>query len=1221
MIVPDEVLEGATIYAARTLTTGEAQEAGRKIAQPTLDQISPVRGDVRPALAGVPEVEFDGALSVNKVGVIERGRYGWMRAQDNEDTDRQVRQSPHIVGRRPDVLDYDANTNDTRYLRPKLVSLKSGDLGMIRATGGVWPIDRDYEAPTNDYVLSWRKLDKTNDEWSAATSIFQEARVNAWDAVSYPDTGEVVVVIGWHVGTGDRRLTVLSSPNYGSTWDERRRLFLDGAVPDVNVGSDTSFVEGLAAEVLPSGRLVVVMATSKFTYSLVSDDRGASFTATEILSHAAANQFCGHGVSSALARNGTALFVVAKRNGVNDTIPAQNVNLYMTANGEDFTSLGLVPAYATVDVSICISPDGFPHLYGTVHATIEASPTFKDWLWGRRFKTRDPRPGDALADLFPGGTTTATSYAFHTHEGVPSGTYEVAAVPSESPPTIYHGFVGVDSITHRGQVVLAVVAHKDLATDTERPGSKVSSALVVYRVNHWQPIRDALLDVRSSSLGALVAGRVYNRTWDAYGLPDAWGFTVAGAGAASITAGGDEGGYLELTGTASKYYTDETLPDSETGFWGALRVVVQVTAGGSLLADDIAIKFALNRTGSAAGEITVRFEKVGGSVNVRMFNAVSGAAAGAAVVFTSTSWIEVLLAFPTDGVATSWSGEGFAREYVRDDDPDWDAPYTSLGTVSGASPSSLSVEFVSFGHFTATTSSTRTSRWKGVHLHRRTQNSALGEMIECGFTQLGLDDPDEDTSTDWATQGRGESEIDNGVDNFPRAPYLLAQPAQFLSRDVFVQWRGEATTRGLYDFEVRHDFEAENVALLPIAREWRSDSAGVSVELIFDSDEFDQGRVFRPDAIAFFGRNFPGATVSFSDSPTVWTPGDVPTYVLGYFGSPMAEDRFTHLWAMDVSHSEWSYWIDGTRLTVFGPASMGRGPWRPHQFASRPSGPRHYVVFTQTDGDSFVYRVKDNDESTLIFETPPSMADVATGGGTPSSPYVFPFDFAIYSDRFAVLFEHNFGTTQYPSGPTSFHELANVHGYRYMRILIRQVTMRDADENFYRLGRVIVGQAIDLGESQIEWGFTSARASGFEISDYSTGATKRRRLHATRREVSLDLGVLDPPAEVVENYLSPEKGYSNAASWAHWLDAVRRLEVDGSEVAFVWAGDRAYAEASETVEPVASDVEEVFLARVVDAGSVEHVAFKSATLNLSSGDAEIPVPYCKIRGVKLREEL
>lgn len=1278
LFVPDVQIETASVVSAlNVLDATVVEEAQRIPGQPEPVVDDEVRGDLAPTMEGLPERETAGTLVVTASGPTESGRFGWLTASADVDTDLQFRNSPNILGKRPDLVDYhDAVTDEellvVRPQRPKLLSLQSGDLLAVWLQRDFNPVDYDIgkAGAVNADAIFWSRLDHTNDTWSvreqgpvpqsrynlsaASTAI----NINGVDIVQYPDTGEIVMIVlaesSASTGTAPsavipttRMLFTWVSKDDGETWVPKSTNYFNGARPDILLEDpaeveDLTSLGGMAIELLDSGRLVAVIVSRLGTWSVYSDNRGSTWTAVQIADDSdVTHTYSGHGVSATKARNGVALFVVSYREDVYGGVH----HLYMTRDGIDYSEpIPVLPPGSahTVDVAIAVSPDGWPQLVGTVHAVVEPDGDaqegpfiYADWMWAKRFLKRDPELNDTSTDLFVspsvGYTDDDTPYCYHAIRTTPTGQYfGTDRVWSTAKVIIYKGFVSLDTVEHRGQLVTMVQVEMDDDTEitTPRVAELASSALMVYRQNHWQPIREGL--TRTAIPGSPnwafwpnfpIGGLCYNRTWDCYAIPSLVGFTEAAVGTtvSAAVVNGAEGGYWRMEGNASGdslFYTTVALPNAGGGRAAALRVIMRPVEGGSLTNDAICVRLQLYE-GIARVALSVRFEATGGGINsLRMVDTIGGGVA-TTLEFPEDEWIEVLVSVreinSTTTIATL-----YARSYARDSDVDWLGGYTLGGSLSltigvGAA------EYLGFGNYT--TGTAVKSYWKTVQLHRSEDDLSTSNAFAPFFQQKGSDFEDSDYLAETFTPGTGRFRTDEGLWNFPRGAPYIADPPQFIQDGCSLRWRGEAVTRGSFSFENDHTYSRENLLRLPVMREWRSSEDDEGVYLLLDAGVND---AFRPDALAVFGNNSPEMTIAFNDAPDL--TGDGFQIKFTYPGSLSSGHYSVHLWAWSTGQS-WGYYMNARRVTVFGPAQ--EKPWRPGQFASGETGPKYYIVFRRAAGAiglnhsaSYVYRIKDNTEDTLTTFSDIAVSTLRTsinGDGVED----FQNEWAIFSDRFATTIEDF-----YPAAGTNGNQpLVNSHpqGYRYCRIYVPPSLHGDADEQFARIGYLLLGHAYNLSGPQPEAGFARSMESGNELIRSRSGSSRVKRFSSPIRKWTFGYAVMSPAIDADENLNSPGNALDmGRRTWAHWESLLQRIQIDGTPVALLWEGDRAAPyDASLVFDPPACvvDPNELVLCRVTEPGSVEQEAYVCRDVYLPAANDTLPRPLAAIRGIQLTEEI
>lgn len=1279
LFVPDVQVDTATVVSAvNILNATDVQEAQRIPGQPVDVETDRVLGDLMPTMEGLPERETSGTLVITASGPTEGGRFGWVRSGADPDDDLQLRNSPNILGKRPDLLEYHDVITETEIVvrrpqRPKLLSLQSGDLLAVWLVRDFNPVDYDIGkgAAVNGDAIYWSRLDHLTDTWSdpvqgpapqaryslsaASTAI----NINGVDVVQYPDTGEIVMVIlaesSASTGTAPapvipttRMLFTWVSKDDGTTWVPKKTNYFNGSSPDIlledpSAVEDTSSLGGMAIELLDSGRLIGIVVSRLNTWSLYSDDRGTTWRAVHVADDTdIAQQYSGHGVACTKARNGVAVFAISYRDknygGVH--------HLYMTRDGIDYSSpIGFFPPTGgvhSVDVSIGLSPDGWIQLVGTVHVIVEPGGdahegpfAFVDWMWAKRILKKDVELNDTVDDLFaptPGSYTDEDGpYCYHAISSDPAGQYfGYGEIFFTSKVVVYKGFVSLDTIHHRGQIVTVVQVEidDDSALTTPAVAELTSSALMAYRQNYWQPIREGL--TRTAIPGSPswtfypkfpIGGLCYNRTWDCYTNPKWIGFTetIAGTTVGEAEVAGAEGGYWRLEGVGSgdqRYYTTVALPNALGGRAAALRAVVMPVEGGSLTNDAMCIRLQLAETIFRVA-LAIRFEATGGGVNSVCMNDSIGGGTTATATFPEGQWIEVLLVV-TELSSALTIARLYARSYDRASDPDWLGGYTSVGSLS-LTMGGGAAEYLTFGNWT--TSTAIKSYWKTVQLHRSEDDLSTSNAFAPFLSRLGVDFEDSDYSAEVFTTGTGRFNTDEGLWNFPRGAVYVADPPQFLQDGCSLRWRGEAASRGQFEFENDHTFSRRNVLELPVMREWRSSEDDEGVYILLDAGE---DNAFRPDALAVFGRNSPEMTIAFNEASDFSGSGIQIRFT--YPGSLSAGHYSTHLWAWSTGQS-WGYYMNSRRVTVFGPTNQER-PWRPGQFASGETGAKYYIVFRRAAGvvgmnksASYVYRIKDNTSDTLTTFSDIDVATLRTsinGSGVED----FQNEWAIFSDRFATTIEDFYPST----GTNGNQPLVNSHaqGYRYCRVYLPPSIHGDADEQFARLGYLLLGHAYELSGPQPELGFARSMASGNQLTRSRSGSVRVTRNSPPIREWSFAYAVMSPAVDATENLNSPDDALdAGRRTWAHWESLVQRIQVDGTPVALLWEGDRAAPfAASLTFDPPACvcDPNELVLCRVTEPGSVEQEAYLCRTVFLPEANESLPRPLAAIRGIRLTEE-
>lgn len=1213
-------------------TGGTPQEAGLSVRQPTIGGFTGINpapeGDIRPTVSGLPEIEVDSALRLALAGPVEEGRYGWGRRQDSETSNLQLRQNPNVCGRRADCLARDTNASDpTHFARPKILSAR------VRATTGtvqdyllaIW-LQSDVlmarsgaTGPGNKPIQTSRILLDDESRWEApndAIEINGELdHVMAVDAVHYPDTDEVIACVAAvddPASPADRRIYTFHSQE-GVTFRTRARLLADGSDPDISLiapgpTADASVFKSLAVERLPSGRLVCLLLTDEMLWSLTSDDRGHSLTPSLVTDAniTGGTNSPGATVACVVARNGVLMAVWANPS---TTGGDDGVWLAMSADGITWSTpiriwSGSTPPDATspLGVTIAIRPDGFPVVYMVRHGAAAG-------LRQIPFRTRDPALDDGIADLIF-SLDVVVDKRFHGTEGASLGAL------ANGPFTV-DDFHELDATLWRGQLV--IVAHNVIEEGESEP-TYVENALSIHRTNHWQPLIE--------KLAANTGGRTYNHTWDCYTDPRNRGYTAVAIGGTDTghcvsdgvgTPGRDEGGFWEIDtpAAATRYFSDLTLPNAASGYDGACRTVMMIDRHVSP-ADDVRLQLILNGGAVVVHGVEIAFNRISADAfKVKAFDFIGGGQIGSTIDFVETGdggrWYEAIAAIWEDAGGTSRASV-FVRPYRRDTDPDWDERY-SLVAISGTITKGVGVESVSFGNAVVDAE----SRWKTVQVHRAALTFPIGaaESPLQIATHSFVDD--ELTSTEIiaaASSSSGHQRVDDGLLNFVRGAMMTANPPQYLERGVRVSWRGRAQTEGGYEFAADFDYRGEHVEEPPVVmREWRSvegDSTS-AIEFVWVADE--SRCLFRPNAVALFGRNFHNFSIGLWDTdPALGGTADVLVRV-GVEGDPVVHDRKSHLWATDLSDG-WHYYAEGNRLTVFrGGAGTpeAASPWRPHEFASSRTGAKFYLYVQRNSGLPYIYRIEDNTEDTLCLRT--AAADEI---GTPLEVgRLYNEPIAIFSDRCALEFEH-----QHPASANGLitHPHGHVRGYKYLRFAIGTADHRDADEDFVRLGRLVLGTVHRLDLPDYEWGWSMALKSGTDVEDLPSGITIPTARHVPRRiwQVSRNLQRAPREADAVVN--SPDASQGDRA-WVEFAETARRLLVADQDVALIWDAQRSEGDAAERNVQIAAHYHELALVRVTGPGTARHRGYLGQTMNLPLEDECAFRAVATVSGIEFTEIL
>lgn len=1221
----------AVTRTSRAGAAAPTEERQLVLEQPDLST-STIVGDIRPALSGTPEREFSDTLHVGQGG--REGNARWTLQREGDSTgDFRFRQKPGVAGKRFDVLFYDDKTTALP-AGPKLRELPDGRLLLLYGLQSAPFHSLDV---STGWSTAWRYalLDPETDTWStpAATSglgawgytgteIDTGPYWTDWDFAVYPDTGEIVaVVVGGYVSVSNPHRPILAtyvSTDDGATWVQRSRVFSAGAASLAFSATGEEFL-AVACELTETGRLVVLTANNDDLYALTSDDRGRTWTLTELASGYLTTYESGddeatqganrQAITMRRMRNGTILAYHAI-NAVLSGSPDPSVTYFrMTVDGATWSEVqhDSDPYQAWMSVGVVERPDGYPWIYGTVHDSFPStwptgSATIFDEITQLAIWKRDPTMASDLDDLAPSGASTNV-HRIHclvdagnngaARPNSPSGQFnEVDSAP------VIDGFAQLGVVKYRGQVVIACTMLDEANTQI---------ALGIYRLDFLQPMQE-LLPPKSDLIGSITrvfAG--YHRTWDCYDEPANWGWTlVSSGGTGAISAPNAEGGFFATAASGvQRYWSDTTLPwnvATTKTFTGLIRAVLRVNSGGSTSTPDVALLMVLGDGTNYAGAL-VKFEVSGTDLLAQLADA-HGADIGAGATITDGAgeWIEVLLGqwelTGGGGIAV----EAFWRVYDRDADPDWLVGYTSIGSGT-LSTTGASSERASFGHISS--SSTGTADWKQLAIWRNGSGSATAPTtVDYSLLrQRAATYVDEESDSVRLDRAEYAEANDAGVYNFLRPPQCIAYPAQFVADGVYVSWRGEALASGSISYVSRYLYAIGKALDLSTPQSgWRSASNGEAIEIVLDAElALGSGAEWDVTALAMIGRNFPAVTIE-GNATDSWGS---PLWSLAAGVPGLTHVRNTAL--LDLVHSPPTNEIavgPWRALVTTSSASLRDYQYmRPHRFASKPGGPSYYAVFTNlvlTGKEHSVFRIRDNSRDTLFFYTDP------VAFGVPESPSRI----AIFSDRMAWDFRDALSLLH----PAAYRT-------RFLRLLIPACYHADDDEQFQAIGTMLLGRATKLGPG-IEYGYGESMAPGRELVTTPTGASYSTRRHTPIRTWALDAPVLRPGA--VPDALTGADINEARASWQQIVDLMRRLEPDGEPAALAFDGIRLESDRNAGGEQLLSDPFDLALVRIADAGEIQHFGYQGRSipeLGQSGGLHCVPRPVSGVRRIALTEVL
>lgn len=1236
LIVGDPQLTAETVLRVSDTTTAQDNEqAGLEVQQPD-ERTSTLVGDIRPVLSGEPERESAATLAIVAAGAEGNMRWGFVRDGADDDADLQLRQSPGVCGRRPDVLSHSSSAT-AHWHSPRMVSLIDGSLFLAY-------MNQTESFTARDIATGWltifnfHNLATNSDTWTNAALAdglgdwgFTGLEIDTgpfwtdWDVVQYPDTGELVaIVVGGYVSTTNPHNpigAIYHSTDNGATWVMRTRLVFEGNNPLIELALGEEAI-AVAMERTETGRLVVLMGTTGYLVALNSDDRGRTWTAVILETYATTYESGDSSPVDGVQR--MALDLVRLRSGVifgyqaigavrqSDSKPVVAF-FWMTADGVTWSD---VEHDSDGDNSLCgvavvERPDGYPWVYAALHNVYGVSPgSFEtvDELVQIAIATRDPRPGDDIDDLAPAGGSPGNLHHFHllcdagrnlaNRPNAPAGELNTL-----SPDPTFDGFIGVGACRHRGQVVLATVVKNESST------TRIAS-VVVYRVDHHQPLQERLEPNVGDSIGAVSRSILgYGATWDCYQDPTAWRYTnVATGGSGAIVHLNADGGYWRsIAAAVQNYWSDTTLPWPAANHCAVLRAVYAGISGGSITDPQIGLLIELDDGSTFVGAV-LQLEVAGNDYKLQLTDTKNGDVDGV-TTFTDMKgkYLEVFIAIWREG--TTRNVECYARCHDRTEDPDFLVGYTLVARGTLQTDAS-GTERINFGHISS--SSTGEARWKTIQVWRG--DTGITTLDSSPLAQRALEWTDNESENVRCDRGEFTIHNDSGMWNYMRPAQGISYPAQWVQDGVSVEWRGEAAVEGTIAIASRYLYGGRNLVNQSSPQaEWRSSTDGTAVEIVFDAalhgaigggggGGFSSGgrtsARWQIDAIAFFGRNWPVCKVQFNatddwSAPAISLRAGIP-------GAGIM-DRCTHLWDLLVS-SGYTITLGAWRVTCATPASTAAGDrlWRPHRWASKANGTKYYACFFEepSSGRVAVIRIIDNDRDTLELAANPATEGIAS-----------PTRIAIISDRFAWDFRAN------------LRDQSATTAYRYMRILIEECDHYDEDgDEFTRLGLIVAGHATNLGGAA--WNYTISTEAGSALQESETGADFRVRNHAPRRTWAFDSPVLNRP-NVTEARSSPDYEESRL-SWAHFVDALYRVEPNGEIVALCFDGNAIESEVGELSEQLLADPIDLAPVRLINAGDMKHIGYDAvmgSDPGTFIGSRLTPRPLYEVGRVTFREVL
>ena len=157
-----------------------------------------------------------------------------------------------------------------------------------------------------------------------------------------------------------------------------------------------------------------------------------------------------------------------------------------------------------------------------------------------------------------------------------------------------------------------------------------------------------------------------------------------------------------------------------------------------------------------------------------------------------------------------------------------------------------------------------------------------------------------------------------------------------------------------------------------------------------------------------------------------------------------------------------------------------------------------------------------------------------------------------------------------------------------------------------------------------DWGWRYGQSSGSSLAEGTNGVRYSTRNSSPRRSFNCTYRLLRAPVEADAVEESPTSSWRNGEkawvvggggspkTWAHIVDLLRRLQLDGKPAALVWDGDRAEDQGTTSnIVQVAADPLELLMVRVSNVGEMQHVGYEAQDMNLAEGTVCKPTPMMK----------
>ncbi len=1015
-------------------------------------------GRLSPFPVGTPDADIDVDVLLRSSGDADGARWTWRNYGTG---------TYHGKSRAGDLSDVKllrtASSSGTRLSRPKLLALASGELLCLHLVG---------TASDGAEGVSWLTWSTTNG-WSVTTNLSLSIsggnyRIRAVDAVQFPDTGEIVVMVLTTIGGSTAILQRFSCA-----------IDSDIAAPLSIVPTGTwmwqqtlTSVDGMAMEILPSGNRLSMLIhdNGAALWATVSNDRGVTWSNLKVAGQYAQNPVLSLGMSlaspggvsmcqtraghlMAIAPAVSAAYEAAvgwtehssprlrflmSADGINweDMVKASWVDNDVNAGNVISQAEGLLEEGMS-DGAIVVGDDGLPRIFGCLHGDPAATLTgFFDELTLLTIGSPDLTPSDAGRLLRGAEAYSVNSTGRFVMTGpkgldgqrsptsnanVLSGSSKPAATLSRcSPQNIAGGGLGsgdlrsspsfrglrtLDVVNFRGALWM-VCAFEDTAATT--------SALVFARSNVWDEL--LALPPETSLAASVFRGRVPQLGYLPGATPDRYGWTRTGT-AGNVTMNTGTGGCKIDNGDGVATYFSTATLGGLAGYATELRFTVVPGSGGDLTANNIALRLR-QTVGGARCSFSIRFT----STSIAVVDESGPTTLQSATGLDLSNGVEVRLLY--DGASTLTAV--FYRVLAATD-PESDGAWTALvsagavGTIAGAT------ESLEWGNMTTTPA---VSTWR-FHAHGRLQSTSLSTrallqahaMTSQTYAEMA-DDPASFLSRIPA--------YDDGLRHGSRAPVCTSRPEAWIKSGVKVRWAGAAgiatppSNQDHWRVTSSWTHDQSRIRKGPVGDFWRSADCSAASFHKFDAGNDER---FKPEQIALFRCNAAFGRVQLNDTDAWGGPSIDVDFGCASETIARYDLKLSSGWTVEGANNQVVRLTSGS-LTKNRYRSNDRVTW--------------YVYSSSLNRTR---KITGNDGTRIYLD----------GSLSGATGYI-----AIFPDVIAF----------------SLGSLTAA-GYRYMRVQVGNAaaTAETTAEGYFKLGLVVPGYSFALADpgADPEWGFSHRR--------------------------------------------------------------------------------------------------------------------------------------------------